>query len=296
MKSLEYPFKSQGKKLWSLWFPCDHPVCHAKQHCYDDQSGADLQKKKEKRKNSPQKLLATEIISPHAINAFSFSCKLKSKITTFPCRPVQVCVRERGALFPAPRSLRSVVLMREDWSRYFSTPRPQWESRDGSDARHACEEPAAYPDTADRTSLEYTPLIYNSPPVLHRSAAPEFASRASETRNTLKRLLFLPFCLTFPEWIWLYPLQKVVVDHSSKCFACQSRLCSRWFQPASRCCTGKGCTGNISFFIQIKKSLFIFWKRVHYLSLHNGWCQRGMQYQGVVSVSPTEQVRNYPRR
>lgn len=33
------------------------------------------------------------------------------------------------------------------------------ERRDDSDARRATEEPAAYPDTADRTSVEYTPYI-----------------------------------------------------------------------------------------------------------------------------------------
>lgn len=56
------------------------------------------------------------------------------------------------------------------------------------------------------------------------------------------------------------------------------------------------------FFFKIRL-LFLFlnsslslWKLNHKFYFHNGRCERWMQYQGVMSISSTEPVRNYPRR
>lgn len=84
-------------------------------------------------------------------------CKLICGIspTYFHWHPEKEAEQELLSSLVAP--LCSVVLMREDLSCYFTTPRPQWESTDDSDARHAPEEPAASPDTVDRTSVDSTP-------------------------------------------------------------------------------------------------------------------------------------------
>lgn len=74
---------------------------------------------------------------------------------------------------PAPRSLcsaplSSAVLMREDLSRSFSRPRPQWESRDDSDARHAPVLSSLQPIQTLPTGPVWNILhIYNSPSALH---------------------------------------------------------------------------------------------------------------------------------
>lgn len=49
------------------------------------------------------------------------------------------------------------------------------------------------------------------------------------------------------------------------------------------------------YFCFLNSSLSL-WKLNHKFYFHNGRCERWMQYQGVMSISSTEPVRNYPRR
>ena len=137
-------------------------------------------------------------------------------------------------------------------------------------------QPAASPDTADRTSLEYTPhlqLSICSPPAqLHLFWVREHLKQ----ETPLKRVLFFVLSLHFFHEFGLSLSPKLVVFRSSQCSACQSRSAcgySRWC--ASRWLTGKKVAQGIFYLlIQIKKFLFIFFlggsASTIYFFFHNG--------------------------
>lgn len=87
----------------------------------------------------------------------------------------------------------------------------------------------------------------------------QFTLRTSEKKKHSLNGFFSPFFFLL-NLSNEFGSQKLVVAHSSKCLACQSRFAcgyNGWFLSASRWFTAKkGCAGNILFSIYLKKSFF----------------------------------------
>lgn len=170
-----------------------------------------------------------------------------------------------------------------------SLPRPAHSERAGLTVMQGMPLRSLQPIQTDRTSLDSTPhlqLSICSPPPRCSSALiwGQFSKHPGAASVLL--LFYISFNILQPQTPNASPasLALHVAISSLRAGALGEKVAQGLFFLKIRL-----------LFLFLNSSLSL-WKLNHKFYFHNGRCERWMQYQGVMSISSTEPVRNYPRR